>query len=155
MCWTRLSWIRTVVLNFLTPASASRSKLCVCVCGCDVTLTRQLLSSSAVKMIVPHFFPGIPLGDKTGREHREWWGACNAIKHRPSSDLQPYVPQECVGIIICLKTNKTHWRAATIYCHTRCVKPLHNGRSAGTGTQAAGKATGNRKKTLQNRQTLI
>lgn len=28
-------------------------------------LTRQLLSSSADRMMVPHFFPGTPLGDKT------------------------------------------------------------------------------------------
>lgn len=38
-------------------------------CWCALTL--QLLSSSAVKMMDPHFFPGIPLRAKKKRKEKE------------------------------------------------------------------------------------
>lgn len=41
--------------------------LCVCVCVCAFALTLQLLSSSAVKIMTPHFFPGIPLRRRKAR----------------------------------------------------------------------------------------
>lgn len=37
--------------------------------GVPLPLTLQLLSSSADRMMVPHFFPGTPLG---GEKRREW-----------------------------------------------------------------------------------
>lgn len=39
--------------------------------GTKQTLTLQLLSSSALTMMVPHFFPGIPLGEKRKRRREE------------------------------------------------------------------------------------